>query len=301
LPIPDERPVMDVANDNNPIRTSFDVPVDIPASKVAARAWLEAAMASAPAITVCKYRPPRGPNKWKPRKIAANDNTPHGIPLIEELRRDGRESDISWVLRYRLLYEVVGASPFDDEIGLGEKGINIEARSLNPGGAAFSNSFNRMTTTTLPGGEISYREPRQTVKQRVSIGQRTIAANDNSDTRTQAPLRLMKSEDERIARIDGEPILAALRVGIGEWLTPFEDAVLDGLTLTEIGDGLGFKWKARSAEAKWRVYLAIDQMRDQWRLIERQMAAEAAACNRRVEARRAELAAERAAYLGLAA
>ncbi|QND59846.1 hypothetical protein [Mesorhizobium huakuii] len=158
-----------------------------------------------------------------------------------------------------------------------------------------------MTATNLPGGEISYRETRHTVKQRVSVGQRTLASNDDSDTRTQAPLRLMKSEDERIARIDGQPILAALRVGIGNALDPFEDAALDGATLTEIGDRLGFRWKARSAEAKWRVYLAIDRMRDQWRLIERQMAAEAAACRRRVETRRAELIAAQRSYLGTAA
>lgn len=297
MPIPADRPVMDVANENYDVAT----PTVIPVSKVAARAWLEANMTSAPAITVCQYKPPRGPQKWKPRKAAANDNQTEVLPIIEALRRDDRCSDISWVIRYRLLCDVVGSSLFDDEIGLGERGINIESRSLNPAGAAFDKAFKGMTETSLAGGEISYREPRQTVKQRLSTGQRTVAANDNSDTRTQAPLRLAKSEDERIARIDGQPILAALRVGIGDVLPPFEDAVLDGLTLTEIGGGLGFKWKARSAEAKWRVYSGIDRMRDQWRLIDRHMAAEAAACDRRVEARRAELAAKQAAYLGLAA
>jgi hypothetical protein len=111
----------------------------------------------------------------------------------------------------------------------------------------------------------------------------------------------MKSEDERIARIDGEPILAALRAGMGDLVHFFEDVVLGQWTLTQLGESLGYKHKARSREAKILVYTAIDRLREQWRLVDRQMAAAAAECNRRVEARRAELKAERAAYLGLAA
>lgn len=291
--------VFDAANDNA-MRTDFVVPISIPPSKAEEREWLAGLMEGQP-ITYGKYHPPRGPMKWKPRKYtAANDNT-EPLPIIEALRRDGRESDIQWVLRYRLLAEVVGATPFDNEIGMGEEGINIEVRSLNPAGAAFEKSFGAMTSTCLPGGEISYRETRRTVKQRVSIGQRTLAGDRDGESRTQVPLRLAKSEDERIARIDGQPILFALRVGLGEHMEPFEKAVLAGDTLTSIGDWLGFRWKARSAEARWRVYGALDRLRDQWRMIDRQMAAEAAACEHRVEARRRELAAEKAAYLGLAA
>lgn len=292
-----DRPVMDAASQNYDIA----VPTVIPSAKVAARHELADLMKTAPAITYCSYRRPRGPNKWKPGKIAANDNEKEVLPVIEALRRDKRESDIHWVLRYRMLCEVVGATPYDDEAGLGEEGINVEARSLRLSGKAFDKSFQKMTAISLPGGEISYREQRHTVKQRVSIGQHTNSVADEDADRTQTPLRLAKSEDERIARIDGQPILAALRAGIGDLLVPLEDAILDGLTMTEIGDSLGFKWKARSAEAKWRVYAGIDRMRDQWRMIDRQMAAEAAACDRRVEVRRNELAAARASYLGLAA
>ncbi|MET3523742.1 hypothetical protein [Mesorhizobium abyssinicae] len=101
--------------------------------------------------------------------------------------------------------------------------------------------------------------------------------------------------------IDGQPILAALRAGLGDLLIPFEDAVLDGCTLTEIGEDLRHRWKARSAKAKWVVYGGIDSLRDQWQMIDRQMAAQAAACSRRVDARRNELAPAEAQYLGLAA
>ncbi|MGO4843010.1 hypothetical protein AB4144_63140, partial [Rhizobiaceae sp. 2RAB30] len=80
-----------------------------------------------------------------------------------------------------------------------------------------------------------------------------------------------------------------------------EDAVLGRLTLTEIGASMGYKHKARSARAKVLVYTAIDRLRDQWRLIDRQMKAQEAACERRVEARRAELQADLVRYLGLAA
>jgi hypothetical protein len=290
---PGERPVFDVANDN----FAVSAPTVIPAGKAAAREWLNGIMASGPAITYCKYRPPRGPAKWKPRKYtAANDNESN--PLFEALRRDDRQADIPLIMRYRMLVEVVGTSAFDDEIDSSDVGIGIQTRSLKLSGKAFKRSFEKMTATNLPGGEISYREQRHTAKQRVSIGQRTLGTDEDSERRTQVPLRLAKSEDERIARIDGEPILAALRVGLGDLLHTFEDVALGNCTLTYIGERIGYKHKARSREGKILVYTAIDRLRDQWRMIDRQMEAEAAACERRVAARREELA---AAYLGLAA
>ncbi|RWD55393.1 MAG: hypothetical protein EOS36_27925 [Mesorhizobium sp.] len=298
----DDTPVFDVANKN--LQIAFEVDTTIPSAKATARRELAGLMATAPAVTVCRYKPPRGPNKWKPRKYAAaNDNEVESNPLIEALRRDGRESDIPWVLRYRLLHEVVGASLFDDELDLSEEGINVENRSLRLSGKSFEKPFLRAerggwTGATLSAGEISYREPRHTVKQRLSVGQRTNSADNENGTRTQTPLRLAKSEDERIARIDGEPILAALRAGMGELLHTFEDAALGQWTMTNIGERMGYKHKARSREAKILVYTAIDRLRDQWRLVDRQMAAEAAACDRRVEVRRNELAAAQARYLG---
>ncbi|RWC09102.1 hypothetical protein [Mesorhizobium sp.] len=301
----DDTPVFDVANNN--LQVAFEVDTTIPSAKALARRELADLMASAPPITICRYRAPRGPNKWKPRKYAAaNDNDAAPLPIVESLRRDRRHDDIPWIIRYRLLCEVVGTSPYDDELDISEEGIGVENRSLHLSGKNFDRPFQRAEKggwrgAMLPGGEISYRETRHTVKQRVSVGQRTNAADDENGTRTQTPLRLAKSEDERIARIDGRPILAALRAGLGDLLIPFEDAVLDGCTLTEIGEDLGHRWKARSAKAKWVVYSGIDSLRDQWQMIDRQMGAQAAACSRRVEARRKELAAAEARYLGLAA
>ncbi|MBZ9698816.1 hypothetical protein [Mesorhizobium sp. CO1-1-9] len=293
----DDTPVFDAAN--RKLQTEFEVDTTIPTGKAAARAELHRLMSAAPAITCCRYNPPRGPKAWKPGKYAAaNDNESN--PLLEALRRDGRESDIPLILRYRLLVEVVGTSPFDDEIDMSEEGMSVQARSLQLCGKAFERSFNGMSATKLPGGDISYREQRHTVKQIVSVGQRTNAADDDG-ARTQAPLRLAKSEDERIARIDGRPILAALRAVLGDLVHIFEDVAIGNGTLTWIGERVGFKHKARSREGKVAVYTAIDRLRDQWRLIDRQMAAQEAACDRRVETRRAELAAVRAAFLGLAA
>lgn len=291
-----DQPVFDVANDN------FEVsaPVEIPAGKIAAREMLHRLMMSGPAVTVCKYRPPRGPAKWKPRTyVAANDN--ESSPLFEALRRDGRESDIPLILRYRLLVEVVGTSAYDDEIDMAEEGIEVQSRSLKLSGKAFKASFAKMTATNLPGGDISYREQRHTAKQIVSVGQRTMPSGEDSESKSQVPLRFAKSEDQIIARIDGAPILRALRVGLGDLAGIFEDVAIGNATLTWIGERRGFKHKARSREGKVLVYTAIDRLRDQWRMIDRQMAATAAACERRVEARREELAAERATYLGLAA
>lgn len=73
------------------------------------------------------------------------------------------------------------------------------------------------------------------------------------------------------------------------------------MTLTEIGEAMGFKWKARSREARVAVYTAIDRLREAWACFDREARREAKECERRVEAHRAQLAARRAAYLGLAA
>lgn len=294
----DNVPVFDRATDR--ANATIQLGAVIPASKIAARQWLDGILATGPTITYCKYRPPRGPAKWKTRTyVAANDNEPS--PLFEALRRDGREADIPLVMRYRLLVDVVGTSAYDDEIDMAEEGIEVQSRSLKLSGSSFEKSFSGMTATSLPGGEISYREQRQSKTHRMSVGQRTMAANDDTDTRSQVPLRLARSEDDRIARIDGEPVLRALRVCLGELVDIFESAALGFSTLTDLGGELGFKHKARSREAKLRVYTAIDRLRDQWRMIDRQMAAQEAACERRVLARRRELAEQRAAFFGLAA
>ena len=295
-----DQPVFDTGKKDRPIE--FEIGVDIPAGKVAARAELERLIAEQmPIIIYGKTRKPRGPVKWKPKKyVAANDNEP-APPIFEALRRDGRESDIPLIMRYRVLVEVVGTTAYDDKIDLNDEGMNVENRSLRMSGDRFEKDFARMTATSLPGGEISYREQRHTAKQIANSGTRTNQSDTETGIRTQTPLRLVKSEDEAIARIDGEPILAALRAGMGDLAVFFEDAVLGRPTFTELGERLGYKWKARSREAKILLYTAIDRLRDQWRMIERQMAATEAACERRVKDRRAELAAARAAYLGLAA
>lgn len=325
------------SNDNHYIRLVYDdpedvprrhhpkpfrhdeIPVEIPADKASARALLDRlgvgasvsmtmACANANLPVDCGWRgpmsepmmvwlPPRQPPKK--RKIAANDN--ETSPLLEALRRDGRHADIPLVMRYRMLVDVVGATPFDSEVEMAEDGVNVQARSLKLSGKAFRDSFTKMTATKLPGGEISYREQRQTAKQIVTVGQRMTKSDEEGAGRTQVPLRLAASEDQRIARIDGVPILAALRAGMGDLIYFFEDVVLGQWTLTALGESLGYKHKARSRDGKALAYAAIDRLRDQWRIIDRQMEAEAAACERRVEDRRAELAAERAAYLGLAA
>lgn len=132
----DDVAVFDVANKN--LQVAFEVDTAIPSAKALARRELADLMASAPAITVCRYRPPRGPNKWKPRKYAAaNDNDAAPLPIIEALRRDRRHDDIPWIIRYRLLCEVVGTSPYDDELDISDEGISIENRSLHVSGKNF--------------------------------------------------------------------------------------------------------------------------------------------------------------------
>ncbi|MER8637662.1 hypothetical protein [Mesorhizobium sp. M1365] len=318
-----ERPVFDVANDNA-IRTDFEVPTAIPSEKEAARRLLAGlgvgggvsitmacANANLPIERGWRSPPPdsRVPNPWKPRKPAANDNEPQDWPLLEALRRDGRDDDIPWVRRYRLLCEVVSACPFHVNVGGGdEEGVSVEARSLRLSGENFDKPFASAARkgwegTKLAGGDISYRETRRTVKQRLSVGQRASAVSDETgEDRRLTSLCLHMAEGDRLAQIDGRVILAEINEQLGWWDTAsLEDAVLGAKTLTWIGATMRFHHKAAPREGKVAVYMAIDHLKEVWRKIEKREAWKMERCEARALARGHEIVQEKASYLGLAA
>lgn len=318
-----ERPVFDVANDNA-IRTDFAVPTSIPFQKEAARRLLASrGIGGDVSITIAcenanlpldrgwRSSPPepRQIKPWKPRKIATNDNEPQSWPLLEALRRDARDEDIPWVRRYRLLCEVANACPFHLSVGGGdEKGVNVENRSLHLDGDNFDKPFESGAKkdwqgTKLAGGEISYRETRRTVKQRLSVGQRASAMSDETvENHRLTPLRLHMAEDDRLAQIEGNAILTEINERLGWWdLASLEDAVLGAMTMTWIGATMRFHNKAAPREGKVAVYTAIDNLKEIWRDIETREARKLDLCEARALARGREITQGKARYLGLAA
>lgn len=309
-----------------------EIPVEIPADKASARALLDrlGVGASVSMSVACananlpvdggwrgEVKEPSGPKEWKPRKRnPANSNEPENWPILETLRRDGRGDDVALVLRYWSLVEKTGAEMVGsnfrfDGVQAGsagssvyETGLSVASRSLTLHGVREVNRAHQAgwPTEQVPGGDISYRESRQSVQQLViGTGHRTVAAGEDSVDRSQASLHHGNPEDAIIESMDGKPVLAALRADLGGLGFVLEDAVCARSTLTWIGTHLGYKNKARSAKAKVLVYTAIDRLRDRWRLVDRDLVVSAAACERRLEERRAELEAERVRYLGLVA
>jgi hypothetical protein len=335
------------SNDNHYIRLVCDDPEDmpsrqkqkpfkgdelraeIPSDKAAAREWLSAmgVGASVSLSAACANaglpvdRGWRGemkeqpePKAWHPRKRAANSNEPQNWPLLEALRRDGREYDIPAVVRYDQLFRAVTACPFGIDAGIGadgEDGFAVEYRSLRLTG---KRDVDRAAAAgwpgdKVPGGEISYRERRTTTRQTIHMGRR-VGRSEDGEAPISSLLDRGYREGGRHDKIDGIPVLLRLREALD--VNPFGDrifslwdllnlAALGSASLTDIGGALGFKHKARSREAKVRIYAAVDILRDEWRRIEDRQAEAAEACHRRVLARRRELEAERAAYLGRAA
>ena len=160
--------------------------VDIPAEKAAAREWLNTigVGASVSLSAACanvdlpddrgwrgETKEPAEPRIWKPRKRnPANSNEPENWPLLEALRRDGREYDIPAVVRYDRLFLAVTACPFGIDAGIGadgEDGFGFEHRSLRLKG---KRDVDRAAAAgwpgdKVPGGEISYRERRTSTRQ----------------------------------------------------------------------------------------------------------------------------------------
>ncbi|MGO4840004.1 hypothetical protein AB4144_47940, partial [Rhizobiaceae sp. 2RAB30] len=97
--------------------------------------------------------------------------------------------------RYWTLVEAVGAEALGSISGIGangEDGLGVEMRSLRLRGVSNVDRAHEVgwPADKVPGGEISYRETRRTVKHIASFGQRTLAANDESTARSQEPIRL---------------------------------------------------------------------------------------------------------------
>lgn len=257
--------------------TADELPVTIPADKIAMRQELERLTRNV-SVTVCPPgKPPASFAPWKPGK-PANDNEPQSWPLAEALRRAGRQDDIELCDIYRGLWSIMASDPLqgrDPNMQEGEK----EAETENRG------SLDDKT------GEISYKGVRQTDR---SPGTAT-KVNKLGD---HEPAVSRFNERTLIAQIDSRVIWHRLRASLGPLLAAFEDAVLDSATLTEIGAARGFVDKQASAAGRALVFEAIGALSAEWSAIRAEENELERQAERNVIRWRGRWYAERAAFLG---
>jgi len=162
------------------------------------------------------------------------------FPLLEALRRDGKDEAIAVVLRYRKLVALCEAEPLkglDYSKADGGEVVRVSKR-LTP--EADIDAAAGSDWKEIPDGEI-----KQSSKIKKSKGahaqpaRRTVVAdNDNiaagSVIRTES-LHVKITDEVLNAHIDAKPILAELRSSLGPLVEPFEDAVLGGKSYTDIG------------------------------------------------------------------
>jgi hypothetical protein len=232
-------------NDNEP----FEIPVTVPPEKQAAREWLAQQMSGAK-ITKLPTKPQPEPKAWKPKRLeVANDNA-EPVPLCEALIRDKRHDDAMLVRRYRLLVEVAGLPGMDDNVDVGRDGVEVARRTSFPDGGA--------------GEELKDHGVRTTARPTLSYGTKVKVTSSDIPASSKAPVNLSGGEDALIAHIDAKAVLGPLRAAMGPLLETFEEAALDCLTLTEIGEARGFKGKQASAAAKALIYAAIEALSQAW-------------------------------------
>lgn len=226
---------------------TYEMPVDIPAEKAAAREWLASMMKGA-TVTYCPTKPQPVPKPWKPRErnSAANDND-EAIPLCEALIRDKRPDDAAMIRRYIHLVDVAGVPEVDSTPAMGEDGVDVARRI----------SFTESGGTIDHGIRVMRNGP-------ISRGNRIGGTSGDIPMSTIAPTRLSGTEDSLIAHIDAKAILGPLRAALGPLLDVFETAALTRANLTQIGTSMGFKGKQASAAAKALVYIAVDTLREAW-------------------------------------
>lgn len=274
------------ANDNF---SQDELPTAIPPDKAAMRVEIER-LTAGHAVTVCPPRKTRNAIKpWKPARSANDNQAPLSWPLAETLRRSGREADIEVCEIYRGLYSVMSASPLqgkDVEMASedNENGLRIEVRS------------GKLTEAKT---EIDYHEVRETAR---TPGISTKATNKGEGTAGERYIATTArfNETTLITQIDMRTTWKDLRTAIRPVLSAFEDACLDGLTMTEIGAARGFVGKPASAVGKALVFAAIDTLTEEWHTIQRYERALAEQAESNVIRFRAKLARRDIEYLGIA-
>lgn len=207
------------------------------------------------------------------------------FPLLEALRREGREDMIAVVIRYRRLVALCDAEPLKGlDYSKADGGEVVrETKKLTP--EADIDAANASNWKDMPDGEIKVTTKiKKSRGSYASAAKRTIvAANDNvaSGSVIKTESLHVKITDEILnEHIDAKPILAELRNALGPLVEPFEDAVLGGRSYSDVGRTSGEDGRP-SVAGKAIVGMACGTISVKWQEIDkREKALEALALQR---------------------
>lgn len=228
---------------------------------------------------------------------AANDNEPQqGWELLRQLRRDHRHDDIEVVELYRGLCGLIASNPLQGADYGYDASAEKEYRTLKLNGVeevdeAASKGWQ---DNAVPGGEIEYKEVRKRGSDDPNWtipAKQKVVGKDPTNIKAR-PFAVKFSENVMIAKIDMRPVLEELRASLGIGLDAFEDAVLAGKTLTEIGEARGYKHRQASSVGKELVYASIGALRVAWQKIKTRQRKEAKQAMRNVQRARERLEAQ---------
>lgn len=195
------------------------------------------------------------------------------FPLIEALRREGREDLIATVIRYRRLVALCEAEPLKGlDYSKADGGEVVrESRRLTP--EADIDAAEASGWREVPDGEIKVSTKIKKSKGSHAIpSKRTVvAANDNvasgSSIKTES-LHVKLTDEILNEHIDAKPILAELRSALGPLLEPFEDSTLGGQSYSDIGRRRGECLKPAVA-GRALVGMAIGTISVKWQEIDK--------------------------------
>ncbi len=178
------------------------------------------------------------------------------VPLLSNLKREGHEEFATLVLAYRKLAATAAMQPVQSMTHGFDSSINVQMRSdkLTPEqdieDAAAIAAENNGVWPALPNGEIRYKNEVVRVKGNqkdiVARRKKPVDASGESDSghyQGYDKLHENFSASSIDALIDAKKTLGILRATLGPLLTPFEDAALAGMTMTQIGKKEGFSIK----------------------------------------------------------
>lgn len=162
------------------------------------------------------------------------------FPLIEALRRDGKHELVGVVLRYRRLVALCEAEPLKGlDYSKSDGGEVVrESKKLTP--EADIDEAAASKWESVPDGELKVSTKIKKSKGAHAMPARrtVVATNDNMASgniiKTES-LHVKLTDEVLNEHIDAKPVLAELRSSLGPLVEPFEDAVLGGMSYTEVG------------------------------------------------------------------
>ncbi|MGU3494227.1 hypothetical protein ACLBXM_09315 [Xanthobacteraceae bacterium A53D] len=177
---------------------------------------------------------------------AANDNI--GWPLAKALLAAGDGELLKYAMRYRQI-ETSATS----EVLLGGTSIGADPVQVD------------QKTWVKPDGTVAYKGERQLTAAKFvgDIPSTQKVRTNDSTIKAAAPVAKKWNGDAKVIdHIDDTRRLAALRAALGPLVEPFEEAVLHGATLEEVGRGVGTNARsAAMASGKAVVWMGLNVVR----------------------------------------